>query len=714
MASWHTTNPKEESDVDEPMEEATVTASGRKSRKAASRASIKMQKVLENDRKDCDVPGDDPMEGWESDGDDYQVEADLPSISFKKTKTGSFSCEKCKFVCATKGEIEKHCFAEHASEIDNEVDEADEAFEDDSEASDNDDEPEPSDEEYDVMEDKVEKSRSPKKWNPKLRFKGKSATAVDRNLLDGSMLKLENSFRIRNYHFNDFPSFRVLEPLKRIPIPLDCDQDEFSVNFKFGDKDQAQKLRRFQAISHEASKGSAYSIFAGGPISTSDWCPQKWNNSHDIIALSALISFEEAPPTSSSGALVQFWAFDCHRKSGPTLSALMKLENVAQIHGLKWCPSLKKETESDQRLGLLAVACSDGTVKIFTIGHDLLKPNTELEDMFVLEPSMTLKRQGINVQDGVINSIECLKISWYRGKNHRVLAGIFNDGYVALWDLCTKSPLLTSESVSEILPWHCLKVHTSSNKMALALSEDDGECFPKYLFTGSSDKKLCAWDLSRPLGPILEGEQSAHGVNAITWLSNHQKSTICAAYDDSGCANNNRVFAIEEDFNERGVGVTLHNSSVESLAFSPLLNIVGSGDASGNLVFYIGDEKRDPTQTMKHNKHPSLRRTFLYSSSMSADKDDLDYLKSLCDLKNKHEDLSVIFEDRFRNPFSLSDSDMARLKVRGGMSAQDLRKYPLLSINQINFSPNIHSKAWLFTGAQSGLGRLFHVPHLVK
>ena len=117
---------------------------------------------------------------------------------------------------------------------------------------------------------------------------------------------------------------------------------------------------------------------------------------------------------------------------------------------------------------------------------------------------------------------------------------------------------------------------------------------------------------------------------------------------------------------------------------------------------------------MKHNKHPSLRRTFLYSSSMSADKDDLDYLKSLCDLKNKHEDLSVNFEDRFRNPFSLSDSDMARLKVRGGMSAQDLRKYPLLSINQINFSPNIHSKAWLFTGAQSGLGRLFHVPHLVK
>ena len=56
---------------------------------------------------------------------------------------------------------------------------------------------------------------------------------------------------------------------------------------------------------------------------------------------------------------------------------------------------------------------------------------------------------------------------------------------------------------------------------------------------------------------------------------------------------------------------------------------------------------------------------------------------------------------------------MKMLKDRGGMAAQDLRKYPLLSINQVNFSPNNHSKAWIFTGAQSGLGRLFYVPDLV-
>ena len=127
-AKWHPIDPKEESEAEETIEE-TVTASGRKSRKAASRASIKMQKVLEDDRKDGPL---DPLEGLESDGDDYQVTSDLPN-SFKKTKTGTYSCEKCKFTCASKGEIEKHCFTEHANEIEEEVDDA---FEDDVEASD--------------------------------------------------------------------------------------------------------------------------------------------------------------------------------------------------------------------------------------------------------------------------------------------------------------------------------------------------------------------------------------------------------------------------------------------------------------------------------------------------------------------------------------------------------------------------------------------------
>ena len=137
------------------------------------------------------------------------------------------------------------------------------------------------------------------------------------------------------------------------------------------------QLKRFEAVSHKNRKGKSYSIFAGGPIITSDWCPEQWN-SHDVIALSAMTFFDEGqtpPTTSDKYAFIQLWAFDCVGKSCPKLSALLAVETVSKIHCLKWCPSLKKEDKLDQRLGLLAVACSDGTIKIYTISQDMLQKN---------------------------------------------------------------------------------------------------------------------------------------------------------------------------------------------------------------------------------------------------------------------------------------------------------------------------------------------------
>ena len=501
-------------------------------------------------------------------------------------------------------------------------------------------------------------------------------------------------------------------------------QNEESVKFTSNGGEVEVQLKRFEAVSHKNRKGNSYSIFAGGPIISSDWCPEQWN-SHDVIALSALTFFDEGQTTTSDKyAFIQLWAFDCVAKSCPKLSALLAVETVSKIHCLKWCPSLKKEDKLDQRLGLLAVACSDGTIKIYTISQDMLQKNEMATEMIIPQVSMLLKRPGLNNNSepsamGAAaashgTNIECLEISWYRGKGHRIIAGAFNDGHVAIWDLCVQSPLLKSDPGS-LLPLHFLRGHQPSNKVCLALSEQDGCPMPKYLFTGSSDKKLCTWDLSHPRGPLLESDQTALAlaVNSISWLGNHEKSTICVAYDDSSCVNNNRSMVLAEDFTERGVGALLHNSSVLSMEFSPFLNVIGSSDAGGNVVFYIGEDRRDPTNTLKHQKHPSLRRVYLCRSSLTTDPEDLNYMRSLTELKKNYPELNMNFTDNVDNLFNVSDEEMAMLKNRGGMAAQDLRKYPLLSINQVNFSPNNHSKAWIFTGAQSGLGRLFYVPDLV-
>ena len=533
------------------------------------------------------------------------------------------------------------------------------------------------------------------------------------NLLDKSIGELEESYRSRNYNFNDFKHFQVLDTMKR-QLPMAWDkEDEKSIKFTTnGDKKEVQ-LRRFEAVSHNTRIGNSYSMFVGGPITTSDWCPGDWN-SHDIIALSAMTFFDEGqtpPSTSDKCAFIQLWTFDWATKSCPKLSALLAVETVTKINCLKWCPSLKKEDNVDQRLGLLAAACSDGTIKIYTIGQDMLQENETVTQMLVPQVSMTLKRPGLINQD----SIECLEISWYRGKGHRIIAGAFNDGYVAIWDLCVQSPLLKSDPGS-LLPLHILRGHQPSNKVCLAFSEQDGSPWPKYLFTGSSDTKLCTWDLSHPIGPSLQSDQTALAlaVKSISWLGHHEKSTICVAYEDSNCVNNNRSMILADNFTERGVGAILHNSSVLSTEFSPFLNVIGSSDAGGNVVLYIGESRRDPTQSLRHQKHPSLRRFFLCRSRLATDPKDLNYMRSLAELKKNYPELSMNFTDKVDNFLIVSDKEKAMLKDRGGMAAQDLRKYPLLSINQINFSPNNHSKAWIFTGAQSGLGRLFYVPDLVK
>ena len=63
---------------------------------------------------------------------------------------------------------------------------------------------------------------------------------------------------------------------------------------------------------------------------------------------------------------------------------------------MKWCPSLKNDEVTDSkfqdRLGLLAVACSDGCVRILAISKKLFESSEP--KMFMAKYSFTLKRSS--------------------------------------------------------------------------------------------------------------------------------------------------------------------------------------------------------------------------------------------------------------------------------------------------------------------------------
>ena len=93
-----------------------------------------------------------------------------------------------------------------------------------------------------------------------------------------------------------------------------------------------------------------------------------------------------------------------------------------------------------------------------------------------------------------------MKIDWFRGKGHRIIAGAFSDGTISLWDLKTKSPLLKSADV--LYPLKSFHAHAPQSRPILTLSQDSNE-WPKYLVTGSMDRKIIVWNLEHPGEPII-------------------------------------------------------------------------------------------------------------------------------------------------------------------------------------------------------------------
>ena len=97
------------------------------------------------------------------------------------------------------------------------------------------------------------------------------------------------------------------------------------------------------------------------------------------------------------------------------------------------------------RIGLLAAACSDGTVRVFAV------PDLPA-DSKVYKPKRVLTLATSTSQQQQQRVGVCTDLAWYKGAGHKVVAAAFTTGHVGLWNLATKSPLLR-KTPDEILPY---------------------------------------------------------------------------------------------------------------------------------------------------------------------------------------------------------------------------------------------------------------------
>jgi hypothetical protein len=665
---------EEEKDTTPPE----ISESGRVRRSAASKATKRMSAVMDTVNQDPDLIDVD----LEDSDDEYMVSKDLGETEmFKQKKSGGFSCPKCDFDSKTKVGIEKHVLEYHVDEQEPDFEDGDEVVS--SEMSEQDD---------DGLED-LEAKKSRKKYSKRKDGKSEAESSCLQNFdIDTNILSTEKKFRSINYSQNDFSEFKIEEWIPVSSMEANeylPSESESSVDFCV--KDKTISLPRFGSLQHDKDR---YTFFTGGPIIASDWCPNNQLNI-EVLAISAAKCFED----KEDKCLIQLWTFN--DAAMPQFKAGFGLNS--KVNYLKWCPSLKPLDESDKRMGILAAACSNGTVQLFTVPQDILE-NAGDANIMVPKPTMTLKRPGDD------NTSECLKISWYRGICHRVIAASFIDGYVALWDLESRSPLLRSDPGC-LMPIYYFRAHSRQHRTALTLSEDSNEIWPKSLVTGSTDRKVIVWDLTNSSGPTIVKKSTSLAVSDLTWMSHYKPHTVTAIFDDGYFLKNTRatMLDLEELSNKSGkYRFLLYNSTAWGQAYSPMLNVFIAATAAGDVIFHVGYE--DKTAKKVTNGKAHNKRGFIYRSEMNANYNDMEYLKTYKQLRDHYKDLKVDFIDQdLKNLDNLSKEDLNRLKIPDAMAKEDVRKYPLLSINRVDFSPKISSRVWIFTGAQSGLARLMHI-----
>lgn len=570
-----------------------LTSSGRVKRRAASNANVKVEQAFKD--IDASIEGDISIDDKDinthgasddlSDGEyDFSSEIDPENIRklycrLETSNKNRFSCRKCEFQSRLRKQIENHVINKHSNE-------AIEILQDDEYNYEFDDEVDEEELEVkDENDDNLYSKKTPRKKS--VQSGSKSSNGNDSTfkapplLYDKEMIKDEIAFRKSNFCDNG-SLFPKLQTMIDDWIKLDVSEEKKflprketkSISFKIdsvcnksSNGDIGQNGIQLECFdSHLSKDKSSITFYTGGSIWAGDWCPLNQNSEKkDVIALSVDMDFQTESKLSPESvkcadvildepkpsSLLQFWECDLPNNTvttDPEIASKPKLKiglahDFGKIWCLKWCPSgcegidQCSTSQSNEkylpRLGLLAAACSDGSIRIFSIPN-LKYLSNENEECAIYKAKsssvLTLIHSGIRLDlDDINTNSACLSLSWFRGRRHRVIAGAYADGNVAIWDIETKSTILRSQNNALnsmiIYPYMFYRAHLTGVKISLdfgseslkgheALDDDEvgpqneDEFFPRYLATGSSDRVFSVWDLldgvtSGSLGTIV-------------------------------------------------------------------------------------------------------------------------------------------------------------------------------------------------------------------
>ncbi|XP_076349748.1 general transcription factor 3C polypeptide 2-like [Tachypleus tridentatus] len=322
--------------------------------------------------------------------------------------------------------------------------------------------------------------------------------------------------------------------------------------------------------------------------------------------------------------MIQIWdagILDLNKSERPPQLSLVIAHNFGAVWKLLWCPSgcwepeygnqcTKKDMDDKEvlpRLGLMAVACGDGYVRILSIPHptSLVTDQKGLQAVYKVKPVAVLSPPGEGPCIASKKSI-CCALGWSRTDGHQLVAGGYASGLLSIWDLMTSSPLLVIESDNrfvKLYPYLSFYAHACCVTSLMWGPVPGG----RFLATCSSDRSVKIWDLEDPSIPLSVLKRGLH--RDLDWVSHWCGIFVCI----DECFNLNKTQTFYKEcgyFNYILRVISAHNSTVWKVAVSDWLNVEASCDDAGEVVGTVLCQLMKNVDSLKyicHRRFPIYR-----------------------------------------------------------------------------------------------------------
>ncbi|CAH0726598.1 unnamed protein product, partial [Brenthis ino] len=314
----------------------------------------------------------------------------------------------------------------------------------------------------------------------------------------------------------------------------------------------------------EAKKDSAgYTIFVGSSIQCIAWAGAGAGAGAGRQLLAVAAHNAADTPRLGAGAharanMLQIWDFAALDRSTPKF-ALGIAHDYGMVWGMDWCPSgtrddLNENQTTFARLGLLAIACSDGHAYILCVPY----PSTITDGdrkVYKLQPVAELRLCRTDRE-----KFQATSISWSSETDHASVLVGYSDGTLALYDLQSESPILVHKikEVSIFYPYYEERPHNtcvtgvatfplkySARSLLSSASPTGAECARRGGGARLRSALACSAARHAPHWPsVLLAENDSivnQAVNELDWWCLGRR--LGAVHSCGGCAHCGRLAA---------------------------------------------------------------------------------------------------------------------------------------------------------------------------